>query len=175
MKHGILLLTAALLCFPLIVDAGKGYLSYPPVTGFDLQRYLGTWYEIARMPASFENGLCGVTATYSLRPDGKVKVLNQGRKGSLTGPRSTATGKAKFAGDPATAHLKVSFFGPFYADYIVVELGPEYSYALVISSSEYAWILSRTPVLDQQILTRLVEKTGSLGIDTSRLIMTPQE
>ena len=154
---------------------GAEGMNLVPVKDFDLQKYLGTWYEIARMPASFEKDLVKVTATYSLRKDGKVKVLNQGYKKTFQGKHSIAVGKAKFAGDPGAGHLKVSFFGPFYADYIVVELDPGYNYALVISSADYAWILGRTAALDPAILNRLIAKARQFGVDTSRLYMTPQE
>lgn len=146
-----------------------------PVDGFDLSKYLGTWYEIARMPASFEKDLVGVTATYSMRDDGKVRVLNQGNKKTSDGRKSIAVGKAKFAGDPTKGHLKVAFFWIFYADYVVVALDKErYDYALVVSSKSYMWILSRKPVLDPSILARLIDQAKGLGIDTSKLIMTPQ-
>jgi len=174
-KNNLILLGLSLVLLSITGLSCKDKTAFTPVTGFDLQRYLGTWYEIARMPFSFEKDLVGVTATYSLRPDGKVKVLNQGKILSLTGRLSTAVGKAKFAADPATAHIKVSFFGPFYADYIVVELDPEYRYALVISSLRYAWILSRTPELDPAITEKLIGKLKAYGLDTSRLIMPPQE
>jgi len=145
-----------------------------PVSPFSLERYLGKWYEIARLPTSFERGLSHVTATYTLRNDGKVKVLNEGIREN--GNRSEAIGKAKFAGKPDTAHLKVSFFGPFYADYVVFELDMEnYSYAMVASSMKYLWILSRTPQLDQSIKDKLVEKARSAGFDISRLIFTTQD
>jgi apolipoprotein D and lipocalin family protein len=154
---------------------GSDKLLLVPVGNFDLQKYLGTWYEVARMPASFENGLVKVTATYSVRNDGKVKVLNRGYRDSFQGRVSTAVGKAKFAGDRSLGHLKVSFFGPFYADYVIVELDQGYNYALVISSRDYAWILSRTPVLDPAIMKSLIEKARGLGVDVSRLYMTPQQ
>jgi apolipoprotein D and lipocalin family protein len=149
---------------------------YKPVSGFDLQKYLGTWYEIARMPASFEMDLVAVTATYSLQDDGMVKVVNQGHKKALEGKKSIATGKAKFAGAKDIGHLKVSFFLWFYADYIIVNLDKDnYQYALVASSPKYLWILSRKPALDKGILDTLLDHAKSLGYDTSKLIMTPQE
>ena len=148
---------------------------FTPVDSFGLSRYLGTWYEIARMPAPFEKDLVGVTATYSMRADGKVSVLNQGYKNTKDGRKSVALGKAKFAGDPARGHLKVSFFWIFYADYIIVALDKEhYEYALVISSKSYMWILCRKPSLDSSIVSRLIDQAKGLGVDTSKLIMTPQ-
>jgi apolipoprotein D and lipocalin family protein len=148
---------------------------FPPVTGFDLSKYLGKWYEIARFPAWFEKDLVNVTATYSLRSDGKVKVLNEGYKKSKDGKHSVAVGKAKLASSPDTGYLKVSFFGPFYADYIILDLDKEnYQYALVASSYEYLWILSREPKMDPDVYGRLVEKAKSLGFNMEKLYVVPQ-
>jgi apolipoprotein D and lipocalin family protein len=164
------------LAFLLIaVTLSQGAPMFTPVDSFELSRYLGTWYEVARMPAPFEKDLVGVTATYSMRADGKVRVLNQGYKKTMDGEISTAVGKAKFAGDPTKGHLKVSFFWIFYADYVIVALDKEhYGYTLVISSKSYMWVLCRKPSLDPSILTRLIDQARGLGIDTSKLIMTPQ-
>ncbi len=117
------------------------------VKQLDLERYLGTWYEIARFDHRFERGLVGVTANYSLRDDGKIKVVNEGYKKTLDGKHDVAVGKAKTTDDPG--RLKVSFFWIFYADYLVLELGENYQWALIGSTSDkYLWILSRTPILD---------------------------
>jgi Bacterial lipocalin len=150
---------------------------FTPVNGFELSKYLGTWYEIARMPVSFERDLVAVTATYGLQKDGKVSVLNQGHKNTVQGTIKKACGKAKFAGKPDVGHLKVSFFGPFYADYIIVALDQkEYQYALVLSKGfKYLWILSRTPRLDASILNGLLDKAKALGFDVQKLYMVPQE
>jgi apolipoprotein D and lipocalin family protein len=167
-----LVLSASLLFVTL---SNGGTPMFTPVDGFELSKYLGTWYEIARMPASFEKDLVGVTATYSVRSDGKVDVLNKGCKKTIDGEKSVARGKAKFAGDPTKGHLKVAFFWIFYADYVVVALDKEhYDYALVISSKSYMWILSRKPTLEASILARLIDQAKGLGIDTSKLIMAPQ-
>lgn len=113
---------------------------------FELTKYLGTWYEIARFDHPFERGLQGVTATYSLKPDGKIKVLNQGYKNSLHGKLNKAVGKAKLTSPETPRNLLVSFFWIFYAPYNILELDPDYRYALIgSSSSNYLWILSRTP------------------------------
>jgi apolipoprotein D and lipocalin family protein len=157
-------------------SAGASSMEFTPVGGFELSKYLGTWYEIARMPVSFERDLVGVTATYGLRKDGKVSVLNQGHKKTLQGTIKTAGGKAKFAGKSDVGHLKVSFFGPFYADYIVSVLDSNYQYAMVVGDSyKYLWILSRTPKLDAAILNGLLEKATELGFDAQELYMVPQE
>jgi apolipoprotein D and lipocalin family protein len=145
-----------------------------PVNNFDLNRYLGKWHEIARMPNSFEKNLINVTATYSLRDDGKVKVLNEGDR-QFDGKHKSAKGVAKFKGDPTVGHLRVSFFRPFYADYIVAELDTAYQWVMVTGSKpKLLWILSREPTLDPAIFDRLVEKAKSLGYDTSRLLRIPQ-
>jgi apolipoprotein D and lipocalin family protein len=145
---------------------------FPPVTGFDLERYLGTWYEIARFPHSFEKGLDNVTATYSLRADGLVEVVNKGYK---NGEERKATGKAKLAGSPQVGHLKVSFFLFFYSDYIIVELDSSYSCALVVgANTDYLWILAREPTLPPDTVNRLTARARELGFDMSRLIMVDQ-
>ena len=145
------------------------------VKNLELNRYLGTWYEIARFPHSFEKGLVGVTATYSLRPDGKIKVLNQGRKESLDGELSSAEGKAKIPDPTKPAKLKVAFFWIFYAEYNVLELDENYQYALIGSSSDkYLWILSRSPQMDEALYQSLIEKARQRGYDVSKLIMVPQ-
>jgi apolipoprotein D and lipocalin family protein len=144
-----------------------------PVTNFDLNRYLGKWYELARMPASFEKNLTNVTATYSLKDNGKVKVQNEGTDSkSLKG--KMAIGKAKTATSKDIGYLKVSFFGPFYADYIVIDLDKEYQYAMVASSTKYLWILSRKPKLEKEIMDKLIEKAKSLGFQIEKLYFTPQ-
>lgn len=140
----------------------------------DLDRYLGTWYEIARFDHRFERNLEGVTATYSMRDDGKIKVVNQGYKGSLDGELDTAVGKAKFTSDPGK--LKVSFFWFFYGDYFVLELDPDYRWVLIGSSSpNYLWILSRTPQLDEATKQHILDKAASRGYDTSKLIWVKQK
>jgi apolipoprotein D and lipocalin family protein len=155
------------------ICAGFGGQPLEPVTGFALNNYLGTWYEIARLPVSFENHLTHVTATYTLREDGKVRVQNAGID-ERTSKKKIAVGKAKFARTADIGHLKVSFFGPFYADYIIVDLDSEYSCAMVASSKKYLWILSRKPELKKEVLGRLLEKAKQLGFDTGRLYFTPQ-
>jgi apolipoprotein D and lipocalin family protein len=148
----------------------------PYVKNFDLNRYLGTWYEIARFPHSFENDLVGVTATYSLRPDGKVRVENAGYKGTLDGKRDVAVGKAKLAGQPDEGHLKVSFFLFFYADYFIMDMDPGYRWALIGSKSDnYLWILSRAPFMDDQTYDMILDKARSLGYDLTKLSKVPQK
>jgi len=149
---------------------------FVPVEGFDLERYLGTWYEIARFDHSFERGLVKVTAEYYLREDGMIRVLNRGYD-PIRDKWKEAEGKAKFKGDENTGWLQVSFFGPFYADYIIHELEEDdYSYALVSGpNTSYLWILSRTPVMDEETVGRLKQKAESLGFDTEKMIPVPQD
>ena len=140
------------------------------VSEFETERYLGLWYEIAKYPVSFEEGLVGVTAEYSLRDDGKIRVENGGRKGTLDGKPSLATAKA-WAPDPEQpARLKVQFFWPFKADYWVIALDPEYRWAVVGEPKRrYLWILSRSPQMDEAVYTSIVERIVALGYDVSRL------
>lgn len=148
----------------------------PFIKDLDRERYLGTWYEIARFPHSFEKGLVGVTATYSMRSDGKIKVENAGFMNSLDGERKVALGKAKIAGKPTDGHLKVSFFLFFYADYFIMDLDPEYRWALIGSKSDkYLWILSRTPQLDDQTYNMILNKARGLGYDLKLLYKVPQK
>lgn len=142
---------------------------------FELEEYLGTWYEIARYDHPFERGLQGVTATYSIRKDGKIKVLNQGYKGGLNGKHKSAEGKAKLASDETPRNLKVSFFLFFYGDYNILELDEDYQYALIgTGSDDYLWILSRTPQMDKDTYNELIEIAEKRGYDTSKLILVEQ-
>ncbi len=142
------------------------------VKELDIQKYLGTWYEIARYDHSFERGLAGVTANYSLREDGKIKVINSGYEGSLSGKYSEAIGKAKIPNPKAEpAKLKVSFFWIFYADYFVLELDKDYQWAVIGSSSDmYLWILSRNPQMDTETYSMLLDKLKTRGYDISKLL-----
>jgi lipocalin len=145
------------------------------VKELDLNRYLGTWYEIARFPHSFEKNLVGVTATYSMRDDGKIKVVNQGYKNALDGELSLATGKAKIPDPQKPGKLKVSFFWIFYADYNVLELDANYQYVMIGSSSpKYFWILSRTPQMDSSTYEMLLEKARKRGYNLDKLYQVPQ-
>lgn len=146
------------------------------VKDVDLSRYAGRWYEIARFPHRFEQDLVGVTATYSLREDGKIDVLNEGFVKTLDGKHKKARAFAKVPDPGMPGRLKVYFFWPFGADYLILELDRDmYSYALVGSSSEnYLWILSRTPILDEETYRMLVTKAADRGYDVSRLERVPQ-
>jgi len=140
-----------------------------------LSRYLGTWYEIARLDHSFERGLTRVTATYSLREDGGIKVVNRGFDARKQEWRE-AIGKAYFVESPDIGRLKVSFFGPFYGGYNIIDLDKEnYSYALVSGPTRaYLWILARDQKLEPSVLNHLVNKAKALGFATEQLIYVDQ-
>jgi apolipoprotein D and lipocalin family protein len=144
------------------------------VKGFDSNRYLGTWYEIARLDHRFERGLEDVTANYAAREDGGIDVLNRGydvKKGEWR----EARGRAKFVGPPGTASLGVSFFGPFYGGYNVVDLDPDYQIALVAGPTrDYLWVLARRPDPPRAEVERVVRRAAELGFDTQALIDVPQ-
>jgi apolipoprotein D and lipocalin family protein len=140
------------------------------VEGFELKRYLGTWYEIARLDHSFERGLDNVSANYSLRDGGGVTVLNRGR--TAKGKWKEAKGKAFFVGDPGIGRLKVSFFIPFYGAYNIIALDKQnYAWAMVCGPDKsYLWILSRTPALDETVKQQLTAQAKNAGFDTASLI-----
>jgi apolipoprotein D and lipocalin family protein len=142
-----------------------------PVSGFEADKYLGTWYEVARLDNSFERGLSAVTATYSKRDDDGIKVLNRGCN-VAKGKWKDATGKAYFTEDETIGKLKVSFFGPFYGDYIVFDLGtPDYDHAYVSGgSSKYLWLLARTPQVSETRKADFIQKSKALGYETDTLI-----
>jgi lipocalin len=146
------------------------------VSEFELERYLGKWYELAKYPVSFEDGLVGVTADYSMRDDGKVRVENAGYEGSFDGELDTAVGKAWVPDPERPAELRVSFFWPFSGNYWVIALDPDYRWSIVGEPGrKYLWILSRTPTVDDALYERLVNKVRELGYDTSRLERMPQK
>jgi apolipoprotein D and lipocalin family protein len=157
-----------------------GCLGYPeavkPVTGFELDRYLGKWYEIARLDHPFERGLEKVNAEYSRREDGGVRVINRGFSGEKN-EWDEAEGKAYFVRGSDEGYLRVSFFGPFYGSYVVFELDKEdYQYAFVSSSNRsYLWLLSRTPEVSEELKVRFIEKARELGFSTEDLIWVNQE
>jgi len=142
-----------------------------PVDNFQVARYLGKWYEIARLDHSFERGLTDVMAEYSLQDDGGIKVLNHGYSAKENSWRQ-AQGKAYFVNRPDQGFLKVSFFGPFYGSYVVFELDQKnYSYALVCGPDKsYLWLLARSPKITEDLKNRLIAKAAALGFDTGKLI-----
>ncbi|MDO1476771.1 MULTISPECIES: lipocalin family protein [Comamonas] len=145
-----------------------------PVSHFDINRYLGTWYELARIDHHFEKNLIQVAARYQLNADGSISVLNRGFDARKQEWRE-AEGKAQFLGPSNVAALKVSFFGPFYGGYNVVSLDDEYQTSLVIGGSlDYFWLLSRQKSIPEEQLHLLLLKAQSLGVDLSRVIRVPQ-
>ncbi len=146
-----------------------------PVTGFELQRYLGGWYEIARLDHSFERGMSRVTADYSLNDDGSIMVVNRGYLAEESEWKE-AIGKAKFVGEEDVGHLKVSFFGPFYGGYVIFELDQQgYQYAFVTSyNRDYLWLLSRQPQVSDALKQQFVQQADALGFDTGALIWVDQ-
>ena len=150
-----------------------------PAKAVDLARYLGRWYEIARYEAWFQRGCESVTADYALNKDGTIRVVNACRQGSITGKPKSATGKAKVAdaatNAPANAKLKVSFFGPFYGDYWVLDHADDYSWSIVGEpSGRYIWILSRQPHLTPEAFATLEARVKALGYDWSLVRVTQQ-
>lgn len=144
------------------------------VSNLDVNRFMGSWYEIARYEHSFEKGMTHVKANYSLLPDGTIRVLNSGMK---NGKKKEIEGKARKKKDSnSNSKLEVSFFLWFYSDYFVFELDDNYQYAVIGSSSDnYLWILSRTPQLPQSTINDLLIKIKKRGYDTSKLYFVPQK
>lgn len=173
MKKRLLILFALLSLIPV------GCTSTPegiePVRGFEVDRYLGTWYEVARLDHSFERGLDNVTAEYSMRDDGDIRVINRGYN-QQKGAWQHAEGRAKFLEGPDTGSLKVTFFGPFYGGYHIIELDRQrYGYAMIAGNDrDYLWILSRTPEMKQAVRVKLVDSARKQGFDTDALIHVDQ-
>lgn len=144
------------------------------VDDFELNRYLGKWYEIARLDHVFERDLEQVTANYSMRSDGGVKVINRGFNANKQQWKESE-GKAYFTGSPSVASLKVSFFGPFYGGYNVIELDKDYQHVLISGPNRnYLWILSRTPTLEESARKTLLATAKNYGFDTEKLIWVKQ-
>jgi apolipoprotein D and lipocalin family protein len=161
----------------IFVLLATGCVSIPdnitPVTSFQIERYLGKWYEIARLDHRFERGLTQISAEYSMRQDGGLKVLNRGYSNEKQ-EWSEAEGRGYFVQSPNEAYLKVSFFGPFFGSYIVFELDTvNYQYALISGPDKsYFWLLARTPTIDDNLKKKLIAKAAALGFDTTKLIFS---
>jgi apolipoprotein D and lipocalin family protein len=153
-------------------------LHLPPletVAHVDLARYVGTWYEIANFPQSFQRGCTATTATYTLRGDGDIDVLNRCRKGSVDGKEKSAQGRARVVDRATNAKLEVSFLRPFWGDYWVIDLAGDYSYAVVgHPGRDYLWILSRRPTMTEATYKGIVTRLQAKGYETSRLVRTLQ-
>lgn len=140
------------------------------VKGFEVQRYVGTWYEIARLDHRFERGLSNVTAEYSVRDDGDIRVLNRGFNAAKQAWQE-AEGRAKFVESPDVGRLKVSFFGPFYGGYNIVALDANYQHVMIVGNDrDYLWILARSPQLDPAVRQALETQAQSLGFPVDQLI-----
>jgi len=170
---GLLAAAGGVVAAALVVRGRRIAARAPQVVDFvDLRRYLGKWHEIARYPNWFQKDDCvGTTATYTLRADGRIDVLNQCRRGGTDGPRITARGVARVADLTTNARLKVTFFWPFAGDYWIIDLGPNYDYVVISEPRRrYLWILSRRPALEMQTFGDILRRLRGQGFDTSRLI-----
>lgn len=180
MKRSLPAILLSLLCSMCLMNCQSqktaNMIDKTTVSNVDLEKYQGTWYEIARLPNSFEKGLVGVTATYTLLENGKIRVLNQGYVNSLDGKRKKIKGRAKVPDPAQPGRLKVTFFLFFWSDYYILELDqPDYQWAMIGSSSpRYFWILSREPVLDEAVFSELIRRAENRGYDLSELIMVEQ-
>jgi apolipoprotein D and lipocalin family protein len=171
-----LILPAALFFFSCASVADRRGGTVQVVARIDIDRYIGRWYEIARLPNSFEKGLVCTTATYSMKKNGKISVVNEGRKGSREGRASRATATAWVVDPAEPGKLKVSFFWPFASDYWIIALDTEeYRFAMVAGSDrKFLWILSREPVMEDRLYKELVESARMMGFDTDLLYKVPQ-
>lgn len=152
----------------------SGNLSVPqPIKPVEIDRYLGHWFELARYENQFERNCEAVTADYSLRKDGTVRVLNTCREGGTNGEFRASEGRAKTVPDSGNSKLKVSFFGPFYGDYWILDRAADYSWSIVGEpSGRYLWILTRTPKPTKKTRNMLVERAKALGYDVDMLRWT---
>jgi len=156
-------------------SAGEEIKPLEVVPYVDLGRYIGTWYEIATIPQRFQKDCVGVTATYTLRDDGAIAVLNKCRKKTLDGELKEANGKAWVVDKKTNAKLKVRFFWPFKGDYWIIELDPDYQYAVVgHPGRQYLWILCRTPQMDEFLYQDLLQRIANKGYDLVRIKRTLQ-
>ena len=159
----------------LVVGCGAFSPPLDVVESVDLTQYAGKWYEIASYPTPFQAGCTGTTAEYTLQDDGTVRVVNTCNTGSLDGPVNRIEGTARVPDPAVSAKLKVSFFAPFEADYWIIDLGPNYEYAVVGTPSRlFLWILSRTPTLDEATYEEVLGRLPAKGYDPSKLVRTVQ-
>jgi apolipoprotein D and lipocalin family protein len=174
-KHMLILLTVSISFLACTFGMKNGLPPLKVVTFVDLNRYVGTWYEISRFSNRFQKGCVGTTATYTIRKDGKIDVMNQCRKGTLDGEISSVKGTARVVDNKTNTKLKVSFFWPFSGHYWIIDLGENYDYAVVgHPDRKYLWILSRSPKMDEKIYNLILEKLKLQFYDTSKLIKTLQ-
>jgi len=171
-------LALLVLSIALVSACAHGKPDMPPlrtVESVDFGRYVGTWYEIASFPHRFQEGCVASMAIYALRSDGQIAVENRCREGSFDGRERSVRGRAWVVDPATTAKLKVSFFWPFRGDYWIIDLDPDYQYAVVgHPSREYLWILSRTRRMDEAVFQSILKRLQDQGYDTARLRRTPQ-
>jgi apolipoprotein D and lipocalin family protein len=169
---------AALLFLSACATSTTERLRLPPlktVERVELDRYTGTWFEIASFPQSFQRGCTGTTATYTARLDGEIDVFNRCRKDRLDGEEKAARGRARVVDRASNARLEVSFFRPFWGDYWIIDLDPEYQFAVVgHPNRDYLWILARAPTMPRQTYDAILERLGAQGYETGRLVSTLQ-
>ncbi len=166
--------SAFVLLIAVMVFSCKTNKNLPTVSSLDLDKYVGTWYEIARFDHSFEKNLSCVSATYSIKPDGNIKVENKGFNNKKD-KWKTAIGKAKVPNSDKPGEIKVSFFGPFYGDYFVMKLDKNYQHVLVGSPTrDYLWVLSRDKIMSDNVYKKYLEEAKSHGFDVSKLQMIDQ-
>jgi apolipoprotein D and lipocalin family protein len=159
----------------LISSCTKDYPHLDTVPYVDVPKYMGTWYEIANIPNSFQKNCTGTTAHYHLDSDGDVRVVNKCFKFKLDGEETIAKGTAKVVDTQTNSKLKVSFFWPFFGDYWIIDLAPDYAYAVVASPSrEYLWILNRTPTMEESVYQNLMDVIKNKGFDISKIKKTLQ-
>ncbi len=159
----------------LAAGCGGDHAPLPVVDDVNLDRYLGRWYEIARYPAPFQEGCTATTATYSMRDDGDIRVVNRCHVDSPSGELREAEGRARVVDPETNAKLEVTFFWPFWGDYWILALDDDYRWALIGEPGrDYLWILSRTPVMSDATYTAIVEMLPGLGYDPGKLIETVQ-
>jgi apolipoprotein D and lipocalin family protein len=167
---------AFLVAFTVVAPSRAGdRLPLETVDSVDLERYLGRWYEIASYPMYFQRGCTATTADYSLRKDGLIEVINSCRKESVDGKLKQAKGRAKIVDPTTNAKLKVSFFGPFWGPYWIIDLDPDYQWAVVgVPSRKYLWILSRSPRIDTALYDEILARLPAKGYDPAGLNRTLQ-
>jgi apolipoprotein D and lipocalin family protein len=179
-KHNFIFF-AAFLCLITLLYTTRVFgedkmLDLKTVEYVDVNRYMGTWYEVSKYPQKFEKGLVGVTATYRLLKNGKVEVLNSGFKDTFEGKIKIAKGKAHIVDKNTNAKLKVTFFWPFYGDYWIIDLGKDYEFAVVGGPNrKYLWILSRTHAMNPEIYNQIIERLKAKGYDISKLEIVAQK
>jgi len=156
-------------------EASKAQAPLRTVSHVDLERYTGTWYEIASFPQRFQKGCTASSAVYTLRADGTIQVVNKCNRDSLDGRETIARGRARVVDRDSNAKLKVTFFWPFWGDYWIIDLDPEYRFAVVgHPNRNYLWILSRKRTMDPPVYSGILDRLRAQGYDVSRLQVTLQ-